>query len=199
MALDNVQKIFQYNPFSGILEDDIGDVIVPKFKSTILISKLKSTNNLALEFIGKQGRGKTTHLKYLQQQLPQFPIYLLNSRSKFSDISTDTSPTIFVDSIHHLNIADRIRLFRQTNNIVYTTHWNRQLECLIAKKNKHTIRFKGIDVNTLRTILNNRLESASHQKLDHSITFTNKEADLLIQQFGDNYRGIINHLYESYQ
>ncbi|PKH52666.1 hypothetical protein CXF68_19025 [Tenacibaculum sp. Bg11-29] len=189
---------FKYNPFSGILEDDIEKILVPKFNLDNIVSKINNSDSLNIEFLGKQGRGKTTHLIYLQKQMTEYPIFLLNSSSTITDIINDKASIVFIDSIHHLNIFDRIRLFKIKEKVIYTTHLSRKLDCFLARKDNYSIKFKGIDKEILREVLNKRLQLASYKKKKQE-TFTENEIKLLIQKFGDNYRGIINYLYEKYQ
>lgn len=193
-----MNKNFKYNPFAGIIEDDIEKILVPKFDLDNIIHKINNSKSLALEFIGKQGRGKTTHLIYLQKQMEEYPIFLLNRNSSITDIINNKANIIFVDSIHHLNLFDRVKLFKEKKVIIYTTHWSRKFDCFLAKKNKFTIEFKGVNKEILLEILNKRLQLASYKNFEHDIITTN-EVKTLIKKFGDNYRGIINHLYEKYQ
>jgi len=193
-----LNKEFKYNPFSGILEDDIEKILVPKFNLNNIIHKISKTNSLAIEFIGKQGRGKTTHLVYLQKQLEEFPIFLLNHNSSSIDIINNKANIIFVDSIHHLSFFDRVKIFKEKKVVIYTTHWSRKIECFLAGKNNYSIKFRGINEELLLKILNKRIKLASDERFE-ARQFNSKEIKLLIKKFGDNYRAIINHLYEKYQ
>ena len=193
-----MNKDYKYNPFSGILEDDIEKILVPKFNLGNIIYKINNSESLAIEFIGKQGRGKTTHLVYIQKQMDKYPIFFLNYNSSITDIINNKANIIFIDSIHYLNFFDRVKLFKEKKIVVYTTHWSRKIDCFLAKKNKHTIKFKGVNKEILNELINKRLKLASHRNFEHSIISSN-ELQKLIKTFGDNYRGIINHLYEKYQ
>ncbi|WP_298781934.1 hypothetical protein [uncultured Polaribacter sp.] len=189
---------FKFNPFSGVLEDDIEKILVPKFNLDKIVSKIKNADSLNIEFLGKQGRGKTTHLIYLQKQMTEYPIFLLNSSSTITDIINNKASIVFIDSIHHLNIFERVKLFKIKEKVIYTTHWSRKLDCYLAGKKHYCIKFKGINKETLLKILNKRLQLASYLEKEKE-SFTTNEIKLLIKKFGDNYRGIINYLYEKYQ
>ncbi|MGK0307126.1 MAG: hypothetical protein ACI8RP_000077 [Urechidicola sp.] len=193
-----LNKNFKYNPFSGILEDDIGEILVPKFSLDNIIHKINNSDSLAIEFIGKQGRGKTTHLVYLQKQMEEYPIFLLNHKSSITDIINNKANIIFIDSIHHLNFFDRVKIFKEKKVVIYTTHWSRKFDCFLARKNNQSIKFKGINEEILREVLNKRLRLASHRNFEPSVICSN-DVKTLIKNFGDNYRGIINHLYVNYQ
>ncbi|WP_299674124.1 hypothetical protein [uncultured Tenacibaculum sp.] len=189
---------FHFNPFSGVLHEDIPKVILPNIDIDQTIHRIQNSDSLALEFIGRQGRGKTSHLRYLQHILPEYPIFLLNSTSSVSDVMKNTSEIVFVDSIHHLSFSNRVQLFKEKKVVIYTTHWRRKIDCLLAKKEYHSIRFKGIEPEKLQAILNERLKLASGSNTPETL-FSITDVNKLIRKFGDNYRGIINHLYEKYQ
>jgi hypothetical protein len=195
-----MKEKFEYNPFSGVLEEDLEKILVPVFDVADISHEIEHADSLAIEFIGKQGRGKTTHLRCLQKKMSNYPIFLLNATTAcISDIITHESDVVFVDSIHHVSISDRIQLFRAKRVVIYTTHWSRKFSCIYVGKKHFSIRFKGITIDTLRYVLGKRLQLASKNKIDVDDLFTEKELQSLIRKFGDNYRGIINHLYEQYQ
>lgn len=193
-----MKENFEFNPFSGVFNGDIAEILVPSIDFEKIIININNSDSLAIEFIGKQGRGKTTHLVYLHQHMTEYPIFLLNSHSSFSEIINHPSPIVFVDSIHHLNIFNRIRLFNQKKIVIYTTHWSRKIDCLFSNKEHYSYKFKGISPKKLNTILNKRLTLAANKKVEFQPISVSK-TEQLIKQFGDNYRAIINHLYETYQ
>lgn len=195
-----MKESFEYNPFSGVLEEDLEKILVPTYDVADISLEIIQANSLAIEFIGKQGRGKTTHLRCLHKRMSNYPIFLLNTYStRISDIISHESDVVFVDSIHHLSISDRIQLFKSKRVVVYTTHWSRKLACMYVGKKHYSIRFKGISVDDLRYVLDKRLQLASKNKVNVDDVFTETDLKTLIRKFGDNYRGIINHLYEQYQ
>ncbi|WP_299765305.1 hypothetical protein [uncultured Dokdonia sp.] len=195
-----MKEKFEFNPFAGVLEEDLGKILVPIFNIDAISYQIEHADSLAIEFIGKQGRGKTTHLRYLQKQFNKYPIFLLNTtNANISEMMTHEADVVFVDSIHHLSIADRIQLFRSKRVVIYTTHWSRKYACVLTNKKHYSIPFKGITVATLRSVIDKRLQLASRNKIVIDDLFTEKELKSLIRKFKDNYRGIINHLYEQYQ
>lgn len=193
-----MKENFVYNPFSGVLHEDLEQVVIPRIDIPLIENKIANAHSLAIEFIGKQGRGKTTHLRYLQKRMPQYPIFNLQGKFAVSKIMNHPSDTVFIDSIHHLSLLDRITLFKHKKTVIYTTHWSRKLECIFSKKKHYAINFKGIDTSLLQQILNKRLALASNSQVSEDDLFSEKQVTLLIKKFGDDYRGIINHLYEQY-
>lgn len=197
---DNMEKgTFNFNPFSGVHLDEIEDIIIPQFEIQKLVQEINKAEPILIEFIGKQGRGKTIHLKWLHKQISRYPIFLLRKKSDKDQLMQTEAEVIFIDSIHHLSFADRIRLFRQKKTVIYTTHWPRKIECLIAGKERLVIPFKGIDPIVLKTIIEKRLRFASKEKEIQIPVPTDLEIQKLIEEHQDDYRGIINALYDQYQ
>ena len=195
-----MKEKFEFNPFSGVFDDDLEQILVPIFDIDVLSEKIKHSPSLAIEFLGKQGRGKTTHLRYIQQWLNVYPIFLLTkTNANLSKILDHSSDVVFVDSIHHLSLLERVQLFKVKRVIVYTTHWSRKYTCLLAGKECYSIPFKGITTDKLKRILENRLELAANSNINVSEIFLERDLQALIKKYGDNYRGILNYLYEQYQ
>ncbi|EDP95332.1 hypothetical protein U8527_16040 [Kordia algicida OT-1] len=194
-----MKEHYNFNPFAGVLDHEISHTIVPRFSVAEIASYIENNPSIAIEFLGKQGRGKTTHLIWLQQQLPHYPIFLLEKGAKVSEIIQHTANIVFVDSIHHLSFKERVQLFTTKKVVIYTTHYTRKISCLLVKKPMKTIRFKGIDTKILGKIIHNRLLLAQNETSMKQTTFSESELKKIIQKYGDNYRGIINKLYEKYQ
>ncbi|CAA0174247.1 hypothetical protein [Tenacibaculum maritimum] len=194
-----MKDAFKFNPFSGVFEEDLDDVLVPIFNFEKLLLKIKTKDSLAIEFSGKKGRGKTTHLIALQQKVPEFPIFLLENKVSVNSVLEDDSEVVFIDGIAHLSFSERHKLFKEKKVVIYTTHFSKKIECMLAKKKLHTIYFKGISIEILENIVKNRLKVAEREKGSYERVFTQREISLLIKKFGDDYRGIINHLYEKFQ
>ena len=131
------------NPFSGIFDSDLTNIIVPKYDIAV-ISKLISTHNanVAIEFIGRQGRGKTTHLKYYERQLGMPIFELSEEHASLEDILASSAELVLVDSIHHLNFRERVQLFTVKKTVIYTTPITRYLSVKLAKKPLKQLKFK---------------------------------------------------------
>jgi len=194
-----LKENYNFNPFAGVLDHEINHTIVPKFTVAEIVADIDNNESIAIEFLGKQGRGKTTHLIWLQQQLQQYPIFQLEKTTQLSEVIKHTSNVVFIDGIHHFNFADRIKLFKAKRVVIYTTHSTRKLACALSKKQLKTIRFKGIDTKILRQIIENRLLFAQKNPQLQCVHFSESELEKLVKTYGDNYRGIINKLYEKYQ
>lgn len=193
-----MKEAIKRNPFSGVAAENIEDVIVPRFDFEAVLQKIRSLEPMAIELSGRRGRGKTTHLVYLHQHLVSYPIVRLKPKAKLSEILDTHSEVLFVDGIYNLNFIDRIKLFKECRLIVYTTHQTCALECFVANKKLHRLKLKGIDGALLQNIVGKRLSLASNRYQTFEGLKPN-EIDALIKTFGDNYRAIINHLFDRYQ
>ncbi|WP_298512826.1 hypothetical protein [uncultured Kordia sp.] len=194
-----MKENYHFNPFAGVLDHEVNHTIVPRFPISEIVAAIENNQSIAIELIGKQGRGKTTHLIWLQQQLPEYPIFHLGKNTEITEILQHASEVVFVDSIHHLNFKERLQLFKAKRVVIYTTHYTRKLSCVLTQKKLKVIRFKGIDIHTLKKIINNRLSLAQKDNQKQEIQVSESELQELIKKYGDNYRGIINKLYENYQ
>ena len=189
---------FNFNPFGGLNETEIQEVIVPKIPVKSFLNLLNSKDQLIFQLVGKKGRGKTLHLKYLHQFVKDSPIFLLSNKSNDQALFSNQSDIIFVDSIHHLSFLKRLQLYNSTKKIILTTHISRSWEYKIVGKYFESIRFSGINKEVLKKIISNRLEIASIAK-DSKVSINDNKLDELIKIYNDDYRGIINSLFDEFQ
>ncbi len=189
---------FQFNPFSGLKEEELAEVLVPHEQWEEIVALAQSGENLVIELQGAKGRGKTSHLRLLHQLFPQAPLFPLPLPDTSSLFTPTPASLILVDSIHHLSIKQRIKLYRQTQTLVLTTHSTRRWEYQWAGKSFRCFKFRGIQAAKLKSILEKRLQLASYPRKE-KINIELQVVQELIHYFGDDYRGIINHLYRQFQ
>lgn len=189
---------YNFNPFGGLSDQEVPNVIITQIDLDALTSFIRSKEAFIIELVGKKGRGKTLHLKYLNLVLEDTSIFHLDEHATLEDIISNTADLILIDSIHHLNLMDRIKLFKRKKKIILTTHLSRSWEYTLANKAFKRFRFKGINSNLLKSILENRLRIASkNMEGDHPINPAKVEA--LIDTYKDDFRSILNHLYDEFQ
>lgn len=193
------QKLkFNYNPFGGLRQEEIKDTIIPHFDLEEVRTMITSKELLLIQFLGKKGRGKTTHLIHLHQFFPSAPLLLLDRNPDLSILDDLPNDLLFIDSIHHIPLIRRIKLFKKTNTIIFSTHVSRSLEARIAAKKIMMIHFKGITPERLTKILRQRIQKSL--KVSNSLFDIDQEiVQQLIKRFGDDYRGILNYLFDEFQ
>jgi len=199
MATDLIhgKPTFHYNPFGGISDTELNNIILPKFDLGQIADQLRNDKQPILQFVGKKGRGKTTHLRMLSHLLKEADLFLLNSTSTIQEINQSAKSILLIDSIHHIPLSQRIQLFKRPKAILITAHWSKRLEFLLAGRPHKTYYFKGIDTEKLNTILENRIALAIDA--DDSFSLNPECLQQLIRKHGDHYRGILNDLYNQFQ
>ncbi|MFK8103339.1 MAG: hypothetical protein AB8G15_12470 [Saprospiraceae bacterium] len=188
---------FNYNPFGGLTDEELMQVIVPRESVGQILEDIKSEQPLMIELVGKKGRGKTSHLKLLHRLHGAGKLYELTAREKpFELMMQDSAEVLFIDSIHHLNLRKRLKLFKCKKKIVLTAHHSRFLEFKWSNLAYKTYPFKGIEKKQLIQLLQNRLALASKHQAE--VTLDEEEVTQLITKYKDDYRAILKSLYTKY-
>jgi len=190
---------FRFNPFGGITTDELKNIIVPKSHFEKIKTLITSSSPTIIELVGKKGRGKTTHLTYLQQYFPEYPILLLSLHNNTFPNEYFEHKIVFIDSIHHLSFRKRIEIFRKFDKVILTTHITRFLEYKYARRAYQSFHFKGLKKEVLRTVIEKRIQLAIVNSNVEKIHINESFLSELINKFGDDFRGILNHLYENFE
>lgn len=198
LIVSQQKLVFNYNPFGGLRQEEIRNTIIPHFDLEEVRTMITSKEVPLIQFLGKKGRGKTTHLIHLHQFFPSAPLLLLDRNPDLSFLDDLPDDLLFIDSIHHIPLIRRIKLFKKVNTIIFSTHVSRNLEARIAAKKIVTIPFKGISVDHLTKILRQRIQQ-SLRNSKQSFELDQIIVQQLIKQFGDDYRGILNYLFDKFQ
>ncbi|SEL22000.1 hypothetical protein SAMN04487910_2058 [Aquimarina amphilecti] len=192
----NIQ--YSHNPFGGIDDEELLDIIDPKHSFEKLIQTLNQDSPIIIQFVGRKGRGKTTHLRALHQLIPEAEMHFLN-RSTYKWIVDNTNKYTFIDSVHHISWRKRLQLWRNYSlSYVITTHIPRDLEFLFCKRKYKTFYFNGITPEKLEIIIKKRISQFSYIKYQ-DILLNQTILNQLIQKFGDNIRAILNFLYDRFK
>lgn len=198
MIILNQHINFKYNPFGGLSDMEISKVLVPKVNFEEIIFELNQQEHLVVEFLGKKGRGKTSHLKYLNQIHPSSQYFSLNKKkNQFNKIIDCNESLIIIDSIHHLSLSQRLKIYRAKKKLVISTHTPRMIEYKITKTPYKSFKFKGLKKDELNIILHNRIKLAS--SISHNINLNQNKISQLIKEYKDDYRSILRHLYENFE
>jgi len=196
--IQNNSLIFTHNPFGGLTAEEIEAALVPRINIQKITAQILDEQPKVIELVGKKGRGKTTHLKYLHSLFPEYHLHLLTEKSSFQIQDLPFSRVIFIDSIHHLNFYKRLAFFKRFNTIVLTTHLSRQLEYRLVRKLGIKYNFNGIEFSTLKSIILNRIAIASNSSVEE-IKLNDDAIQKLLSIYKDDYRAIINYLYDQFQ
>lgn len=198
MITENKEIRYKYNPYGGLTAEEQEKVLVPKIDFQQLLEDIEQSEKILIEFVGKKGRGKTSHLKIINQLHPSSELFLLRTKSKqFQEICESDKEVVLIDSIQHLNLKERLKLYRSKRKIVLTTHISRFLEYKMVKIEYRTYRFAGIERSHLSEILKRRLLLAAERQQE--VNINEKALDLLVDTYKDDYRSILHHLYKNFE
>ena len=187
---------FKYNPFGGISQDEVAQIIVPKQSMEQMLKDIHSEDAMIIQLVGFKGRGKTTHLLHLHQLVEKYPLIRLTPDSGFDALDACDTEGVFIDSIHHLPFSKRIETYKRFNKIILTTHITRVVEYLFARKNYTSYSIKGIEKTDLLEIIKRRITAAQINPISDTIELDETIIDHLLKKHKDNFRGIINELYQ---
>ncbi|WP_298541737.1 hypothetical protein [uncultured Aquimarina sp.] len=187
-----------HNPFGGISDEELIEVIDPKYSFEELTETLNQNKPIIVQFVGKKGRGKTIHLRALYQLASNSKIYILD-RNNHRNITNPDNLNIFIDSVHHIPLRKRLQLWRQTNtSYVITTHFPRNLEFFFCKRKYKTFYFNEITSEKLEVIIKKRVSKFSYLKYE-DVVVDQDILNQLIKKFDDNIRATLNFLYDQFK
>ncbi len=190
-------RTYLFNPFGGLKEEELEHVFVPVLEIEKLVEIIRNGPPSIIEFVGKMGRGKTTHLIFLQKFFPDTKIQLLEKGELFFP-ETETG-LLFIDSIGEVPFLKRIKLYRDSKvTIVFSTHFSRRAESAFFRKPFFSFRVKGLTSERLKIILEKRIELAASKSYD-GVIFTNEIADFLVNKYNDDLRSILRFLYLKFE
>ncbi|MEL6925562.1 MAG: hypothetical protein AAFO94_16070 [Bacteroidota bacterium] len=205
-AQNKSQRIFlnegldlHYNPFGGLTNQEMEQVLVPQIDFQSIQQYLKNNIGISIELKAWKGRGKTMHLKMLHRLFDESPIHLLDPNKTDAKIDDDTR-LVFIDSIHRLSLNKRMRLWKNNKiNIVFTTHFGKSIEHWITNRRLLSYTVKGINVNDLESLLRSRIALASNYLKPQEVQINQQLLQHIHRKYGNNVRALLNDLYTSYQ
>ncbi len=188
---------FNYNPFGGLSDDESFRVIVPNRHVDQIIADIDNSAKQVIELVDKKGRGKTTHLKYIRSLIGTGDLFELSKRENFrNELLSGPRELLFIDSIHHLPLLDRLKLYKLVDKLVITTHISRAFEYSFSGVKYKGYRFGGVNKDQLQLVLQRRMELAMSNTILPKIS--EKDIDKLLSIYGDDFRSILKFLYQKY-
>lgn len=170
---------------------------MPVLEIEKLVEIIRNEQPSIIEFVGEKGRGKTTHLTFLQNYFPDTKIQLLEKGELF--ITETKTGLLFIDSIGEVPFLKRIKLYRNSKvTIVFTTHFSRRIESAFFRKPFFSFRVKGLTAERLKVILDKRIKLAAVKSYD-GVVFTNEISEFLVKKYNDDLRSILRFLYLKFE
>ena len=196
MKLFNEQWNLRWNPFRGLEASEWVSVVLIDMAPLL---SLLGRPGVAIQFMGDQGRGKSTHMRALHQYRPDAPFVYLHDRQD------DPKPhpripkddVCFIDESQRMNLWLRWRHFRPHRNLILGTHED---HAQLLKKQGfevHTVNVHQRDPEMIKTILMRRVLFARRTK-DALPQMTDTYMMKLISEYGDDIRSMETILFDDY-
>lgn len=183
----------RWNPFGEIGIDDIAQLAVVHVEQYV---KRLQDPGFALQYLGKPGRGKTTHLLALLCYFPQAPYIHFRENSAIPEIPQ--APVLFLDETQRLPVALRKGIFSREASFVIGTHVDHSSEYRKAGLEYESIHLKSITIDQLEMIINQRIEWARRDP-GPVPTISRTIIAQLIHLYHNDLAAIIAWLYEEFQ
>lgn len=183
----------RFNPFGELNRIQRARVAVVDLED---LPQLLLTPGTALQFVADHGRGKSTHLIALHEQLPQCPYTQIHhgDRPKFSQQDIQ-----FVDSIENLSRFARSRLYKRSRSIALTSHCDLSDELTKAGYLVVTRHITQQCPERIANLLNRRILFARRNPDLRVPLLTSETINRLMQECGTDIREMENRLYETFQ
>jgi GTPase SAR1 family protein len=150
----------------------------------------------AVQFIGDQGRGKTTHLLAIMRHFPQ-AVYVHVGQGQRPPIPQ--GQPLLIDEIQRLPPRRRRRVYARRVPLAIGTHEDVGCELIRAGFEVDTVvPAEALSPRRLRRILNRRIAWV-RRGLGPIPQIRIATAEQLIERFGDNVRAIESYLYDLFQ
>jgi hypothetical protein len=182
------------NPFGELTSDERAELAVVDV--AMHLAELRQ-GRTALQFLGDQGRGKTTHLLALGRSLPGAEYVYLPEDGPRPRIPS-TRP-LLLDEAQRLGRWQRRRVFAVPGALVIGSHEDHTLELERAgyRVVTHHVAESASD-ERLREMLNRRI-GAAHAGTGPLPLVSERFAADLHRQFGSDIRGVEYFLYDLFQ
>ena len=203
-SIANGRQPVSWKPFADInlYRNPFGELtIAERAELAVLDQDLmpegKLERNMAIEFIGRCGRGKSTRLRHLQSRLPDSAYVYLPETGTIPAIPI--GDPLLIDEAQRLTRRIRNRVFASGIPLILGTH--RSLARPLRRWG-YTVRSIAIGqdntANLIHRILNRRIESS---RLGEGCipTISIDQANELYDRFGTDVRSIEGYLYEQFQ
>jgi hypothetical protein len=183
----------RWNPFGEPAAEEMAALAVVEVDQ--YVERLRRPG-FAVQYLGEEGRGKSTHLRALHRFFPDMPYLKFPENTKIPKIPH--APVLFLDETQRLPPQLRRRIFSGRRSFVIGTHEDHSAELARAGIETVSIRLSGLPPERLAEIIDRRLEWARRGPGPLPEVSPSKIA-WLIATYGDNLSAILGRLYDEFQ
>ena len=181
------------NPFGELTRLERAELSICSIEPWLTQLQGPDASQQVIQFIGECGRGKSTHLLAIEQQLPGARYIYLPIDAPLPPIPSHRP--LLIDEAQRLSKRVRRRVFEQGGPLVLGTHEN-----LASEISAEGLKVTTVHVATLLTVT--RLQEMLHARIESSRLgpgtlpyISMARCQRLIDTFGDDVRSMEHHLY----
>ncbi len=198
IAVDHYTNLnLKYNPFSYLNEEELLQVTEDRIDLESIAQKIQSSDSCLVQFYGKKGRGKSTHLQALHQMyFPDSVFYKL--KRKYKPYIAKSDKILIIDSFQLLSLKNRIELLKSQQKIVIAAHTSHEILNFKRRAYNEKISFSKVplDLAFISNMIDSRIELAKLNTEKPRPKLRTSYVEKLYHQYQDNLRGIQEALYE---
>jgi len=188
----------KYNPFSYLNDQELFYISEDRIHLEKLAPKIKDSNSCFIEFHGKKGRGKSTHLQLLHYRfLPGATFYKL--KKKHQQTIKTTSDILIIDSFQLLSFKNRLELLKNQKKLLITCHYSHSFLSSKKEFNKK-INFSKLNltIELLEKIVTSRIELAHIDNNKPVLRIKTTYLKQLLKKHKNHFREIQSDLYQQF-
>jgi Cdc6-like AAA superfamily ATPase len=191
------------NPFQILTDQQQRMVIVPPDGIKTLVRGGFSN----VQIMGRRGRGKTTALHYLADQLHTQGLRVayesLRPGQGCYTTALSNQDCFLLDEAQRLRLDDRLRYFHETRHHrhrILGTHWTFALDFALRGARLTTLKINQQTTRQhLQAVIEARLDAFTLADRPRTVTFSPAAYDWLWQSFRDDLRTMLLWLYDFFQ
>lgn len=182
----------QFNPFGSQNWATRAETAVPSLPLEPLVEWLRQPGR-TVQFLGRSGSGKSTHLAALNRHFPEAPFIYIRQNEP---VRLPSALMVFVDECQRIPVGQRWQMWRSEVTYVVGTHWHHAPECALAGRPFRTRWLRGLSAEQLVAIANRRIEIAVSDPSRPTVQLSAVSARKYIQKHGSDVRSICDDLYD---
>jgi len=218
LALPFAHLNLRHNPFGELPLNEWAEAVVPDLDTAALTERLRRGASAAfgqgvvVQFLGRRGRGKTSHLMALRRHFPAAPYRHFPEEGPapnalaavFDAPDLAAAPVLFLDETQRIPRRIRHALFRHVgghgHSLVIGTHKNHRRQIRAAGLELLTHEVRGLAPAKLLAVCERRFALAARCPPPAAVPRLGPgAAKALIERHGDDLRAILSDLYDVVQ
>ncbi len=188
----------KYNPFSYLNDEELLQATIERVALKELKAEIDTKGFYFVEFYGKKGRGKSTHLQLLYYKYFRDAVFYKLHKVKHYNIAP-TSKVLIIDSFQLLSLKNRIELLKNQKKLIVSSHYSHGfLRSEKGFKTKVSFSKLYLNITTLEHIINAKLQLACFDVNVGMPKLKKVYLEHLLDKYGNNLRGIQLELYHQF-